>query len=215
MDIISDTLFSPEEKFRDYVNERWYIKSDAAHRIDHIDDVWSNYCYLVNENRIRGLDRKIIFLAVYMHDIFTGENRDIHNELASKFVLNSWRTKEKELLNLRECKESEIKLIADMVYWHRSSLVFNPKKFKKQEAEYITIIRAADKGAPIFSEWLVRTMKYHEHDKDPIKNARKFFIDKYGENGYAWKNDPTYKELYITHYDKFQEDLNEWLEETK
>ncbi|RLF08147.1 MAG: hypothetical protein DRJ64_01665 [Thermoprotei archaeon] len=211
MKIMSIELFEFEKRFREYMNSTYWCKNDIAHQMNHGDGVWMNFCYLVNTNHVYGLDRTICFIGVYMHDMYCSLNRETHNELASEFILNIANTKDKQLALVRDLPQKDIELIAEMVYWHRSSLEFNVKKFDNELGTYIKVMRAADKGKPDFKSWVERSMKYHEGSENQIENVKKHFIEKFSEDGYAWKNDSNYKELYKKDYEIFQKELKEWL----
>jgi len=205
-------LFKHEKEFRRYMELAYYRNNDNAHQIDHADDVWAEFCKLaITMESTFKVDRRIVFYAVYMHDMFSGTMRKLHNTIAKDFILGIELADDEELDVLKTFSKDDLKLIADMVYYHRASVTI-PSDLSNTTKTYVNLIRAADKGAPIFSEWLERSLKYHKGDIDPVKEVRKHFIEKFSEDGYAWKNDPTYKELYKDEYEVFQKELKEWLE---
>ena len=196
--------------FRNVLNELFYSKNDVAHQIDHIDEVWLNACDLINDNGIIGIDRTILFFGIYLHDIFSGVDRKNHNLLAGYYILDYGYREHSELKILDYLSDFERKIIVDMILFHRSSI--NIKDYKPSDPsryQYVNLIRAADKGAPIFSEYLERSLNFNGGD---IENVKKHFIEKFSEDGYAWENDPMYKELYRNEYEIFQKELKEWLE---
>lgn len=204
-------LNKDELKFRDILNRKFYYTTDEAHRIDHIDDVWRSAVMLINRypERFNSIEREVLFLGIYCHDIFSNpEDRKIHNQKASEFVLGlSEGNLPKGFKLFKNLSRKQIFTVSDMVYWHRSSLTYDGENI------YIKIIRAADKGAPIFDKWLERSMKYHKGEPDAVKNVADHFKEKFSEDGYAWKKDSEYKELYLEEYKQFQKDLKEWLKE--
>jgi len=205
-------LYKHEEEFRRYMELAFYRVNDQAHQIDHADDVWREFCKLAtNMENVFKVDRRIAFYAVYMHDMFSGDLRELHNIIAKDFILGIANADDEELGILKTFPKDDLKLIGDMVYYHRSSVTV-PDGLSNTTMTYVNLIRVADKGAPIFSEWLARSLKYHKDSEDPIEEVREHFIEKFSEDGYAWKNDPTYKELYKKEYKVFQKDLKKWLE---
>jgi len=206
----SPELSNEEKKVRECLDSEFYSKNDEAHMIDHVDDVWSEICKLINEHTIE-VKREVVFLGVYLHDIYSGPYRKVHNVLAKDFVVNAQRKGIEYLDMLITLEDHELQQVAEMVYWHRSSLHPEEDWFTEKEWELINLVRAADKGRPIFKMWLDRSLKYHIGEEDCIENVKKHFIEKFSVDGYAWKNDPSYKELYINEYEIFQRDLKEWL----
>ena len=205
----SPELSNEEKKVRECLDSEFYGKNDKAHMINHIDDVWRETCELINEHAIE-VKREVIFLGVYLHDIYSGPYRKVHNILAKDFVMNAWRRDVEYLNMLVTLEEHELQQVAEMVYWHRSSLHPEEDWFTEKEWELINLIRAADKGRPIFKIWLERARKYHGDEKDAVENMKKHFLEKYVPEGYIWK-DEEYKKLYINDYTTFQKDLKEWL----
>jgi len=208
-----EKLTSNEKNIRKFLIKKFYSRNDKAHRADHVDEVWHNICDLVERSGKVGYDRKVLFLGVYLHDIMCWRDRDLHNTLAKDFIDNEEYKKYPELGIIDTLNKMELQTVKDMVYWHRSSLaVEDYEPTYPGSLDYVNLIRYADKGAPIFSDWLKRSMDYHRGKPNQIEEVKKHFIEKFSEDGYAWKNDPGYKEAYYKEYVQFQKDLKEFLE---
>lgn len=205
-----------EADFREKMDEAYFKKNDRAHQIDHIDNVWKNMVNLVNRSNLKHyFKRDILFLAVYMHDMYCWVDRKNHNILVADLLEKKEYGKVTELSVLSYMFDNEIETIKEMVLWHRSSMKIEEYvPGENDNLAYINLIRHADKGAPKFKPWLERSMKYHENDDNQIECVRNHFIKKFSKDGYAWKNDPGYKNAYPKEYGQFQIDLEKWLEET-
>ena len=202
-----------ESNFRNYMDKVFYSNNDDAHRIDHVDGVWDNIVKLINRDKVNVYNRNIVFLAVYLHDMYCWKDRATHNKLVLDVLVDEGFVNDSMLCVLAELNCAEMDIVKDMVYWHRSSLDFSAYKPAQQYIRpYVEVMRWADKGAPVFKDWLERSLKYHHGEENAVGNVKKHFIEKFGKDGYAWKNDPGYATAYADEYDVFQEDMEEWLE---
>ena len=202
-----------QEEYLNYLNKRFYQKNDKAHRIDHIITVLNNAASIVkNQNDL--YNGKIVFVAISLHDIFCSVDRAKHNNLIRDYLINKDYLNDCIIANmLADFSDKELELIIDMVYWHRSSLnIAEYKPRKRYFLKYVNLIRYADKGAPMFKPWLERTMA---HNNGNIQEVKKHFEEKFLPDGYAWKNDPGYKNTYLKEYEVFQKELSTWLKDIK
>jgi len=184
--LINSKLTKVEKGVRNYLNHTYYINNDLAHQIDHADEVWTNACEIINNNKIKGVDRDVLFIGVYLHDIYSNKKqRHVHNIFAYEEIL--------------------------MAKYHRSSLIVSEDAKKKLGAnyKYVYIIRIADKGKIDLKTIIKRSLYFNNGNTiyEAISNIINHIEEKYGPDGYLWKNDPEYKELYHDEYEKLQEDI--------
>lgn len=174
------------ENFRRDVREFYkehYRDGDAAHLIDHADDV-CDLALKINTD----LDEKLIILAAYLHDMFNATNRAIHNELAFEYVL---KAQDKFLTQL---SKDELHTVAHAVLEHRAS--FKGEFYSKLSE----LISAADRGLPNLEAIVVRSMKFNNANADDVYAHIK---DKYGSGGYA-KYPDVYREIFKEELEAFQ-----------
>ena len=165
---------------RGYYNKKFYVNNDAAHMIDHADEVVDG---LLELNKEYKYPEKIAILTGYIHDIFTGSNRENHHILASHYVLGR---KDKYLKKLGK---NDLQLIADAVLQHRASY---KGEFTSTLSEMISV---ADKGKPIFIEVVKRSLKYHKESPNRVLEVYEHLKDKFGTYGYS-----KYADMYLKLY---------------
>jgi len=211
--MFDNELTNHERQVRLFLKEEFYDENDDAHKIGHIDEVWSNICELINNNEFKfNINRDIIFLAVYLHDIKSGENRKRHNILAALLVREKYFLNYPILNFMDELDEYDLYTISTMIYHHRASMIVNETLVDSEERlVYINLLRAADKGKPIFKEVLNRATLYHKGDDDMKENVKAHLIEKFGSEGYFWENDLAYKKIYENEFKQFQIELNEYI----
>jgi len=171
------------QKVRAYYEED-YAKNDLAHQMDHADGVVEGGLIINRKLKLK-VDEKLIILAGYMHDIFTGAHRKEHHTLAYDYVMKIGG----KLWNL---SRHETKLVANAVKEHRSS---GDGIFTSTLSE---IIAAADKGRPDLTDYILRSFKYHlktESKDEAYKNVLEHLKEKFSSTGYA-----TYPDLYAKFY---------------
>ena len=166
--IIRDTYFN-------------YYKTDPVHSIRHCDDVFNNMIAINSTNGYL-IPYHIICIAAYTHDMFSGKDRENHHKLASDYILHC------NDVILSRLNKTDRKRIAKMVLNHRAST-----KIRKNTSTDIVCIRIADKGYPNLEAIIRRA------STDSSIDPEKFLIhikEKYGDNGYAYVNDPLWTEYY-------------------
>jgi len=212
--LINSKLTKVEKGVRNYLNHTYYINNDLAHQIDHADEVWTNACEIINNNKIKGVDRDVLFIGVYLHDIYSNKKqRHVHNIFAYEEILYNANINAKSPLSmlLSGFDHSDIDIIANMAKYHRSSLIVSEDAKKKLGAnyKYVYIIRIADKGKIDLKTIIKRSLYFNNGNTiyEAISNIINHIEEKYGPDGYLWKNDPEYKELYHDEYEKLQEDI--------
>jgi len=175
------------EEVRSYY-KHYYDKNDEAHKIDHADDVCNN-ALDINERLNLKIDKKEIILAAYIHDIFTGEDRKLHNKLAHDYVLLNT-----DDIFLKELDQITRNRIAIAVYEHRSSL-----QIVNFSGELAELIATADKGRLILTEMICRSYKYHYREGKKVNEIYQSIVEhlheKFGSNGYI-----EYPKLYMRAY---------------
>lgn len=208
-------LTEHEKKVRLFLKEEFYDHNDKAHMIDHVDKVWMNICELINDNTFDFIiNRDIVFLVVYLHDIKSGSDRKNHNVLAALFV------REKMFLNypilnyMNNLGDYNLFTISSTIYNHRASMTVDESLIDSNERlVYVNLLRAADKGKPIFKEVLNRTMLFHNDESEKEENVKKHLIEKFGSDGYFWKNDLAYRLMYEEEFKQFQIELKNYIKE--
>lgn len=155
---------------RKYYGDKFYISNDDAHGIEHADEV-CDLMLKMNKELSLNLDKTIIILAAYIHDIYSDdEGRAIHHQLANSYVLG---IKDKILNYLS--RDSKV-TIANAVKEHRAS-------YKGEFSSVLSeLLSSADRGYPNFQNIYNRALKYAKGNEEQTKLH---LIDKFGREGYA------------------------------
>ena len=175
-----------KKEVRDFYKP-FYTNGDAAHLIDHADDV----CELALEIN-KEFDEKLIILASYVHDIFNATDRKKHNFLAYDYV------KSRADSFLQELKDEELELVAHAVLEHRAS--FKGEFFSKLSA----IISSADRGLPDVEHTVIRSMRYNDAN---AQDVYEHMLDKYSTKGYA-KYPTIYQEIFDKELESFKKEID-------
>lgn len=167
------------KKLENYLNETIlpkYNEADKGHDIRHINNVYSfaenvrSRCF---ENEV---NKDMLKVAVYYHDLACKEDRENHHIKGSEYVLND--------TNLRQWfTENQINIIADAVMNHRASSG-NPT------TTIAKILYDADRSEVFLERILERSYEYYIGkgftDESVIKkNMYDHIKSKYGNGGYA------------------------------
>lgn len=154
-----------------------YEQNDAAHRIDHIDEVYQN-AIQINTVLGLGLDTGYLAIIVYTHDLFA-VHRNNHHDLAAAHLLT---TDEWYMTGID--KNTRI-LLANAVREHRAS-------YKGAYSSMLSeVLASADKGAPtnllamIERSFMYGRTKLALDTTDATIHAFKHMHEKFGRNGYA------------------------------
>ncbi len=182
-------------KVREYY-KKYYDLNDEAHRIDHADQVCINALEIMERLDIF-VNKQVIVLAAYIHDIKCNVNRKTHNILASKYVMDEW---DQDML-LSEMSENQRMTISIAVLQHRSS-------YKGERTSIVSnIIATADMGPVDLTETIMRSYKYNSEVPDKevrIINVYNHLKEKFGTSGYR-KYDKFYLDAYgdiVTEFNK-------------
>jgi len=191
-------MFFDRKKFREYA-KKYYALNDKAHQIDHADEVWNEAVRLVSKMNI-ALDKDLLYLAVYSHDIRVFMSRKNHHIHGYRWLLNS------KLELLKWFSSEEIMIAANAVLEHRSSSKLPPSN------KYSYILQLADKGRPNLDKILERSIKYHMSKEggsaDKITmHVGAHILEKFTRNGYAFSN-PNYRKVYADEIEDFFKEVN-------
>ena len=196
-------LDSQQREMVNVYNHIFYFKNDAAHKCDHMEEVYETMVDINHKLKLN-INDKLIFLTAYLHDAFEGVDRDKHEELAFYYVINIGDD------YISKLSKSERKRVAVAILNHRASY-----KNTLNDDSLTIILRIADKGKPDLDTMLSRSLRYtisndNSRDLNKIFEDVKFHMcDKFGRNGYAWKNkDDKYTEYYNESIDKLWDEID-------
>ncbi len=158
-----------------------YYESDPVHNIKHCDEVFNNMIAINSTNGYL-IPYHIICITAYTHDMFSSKDRENHHKLASDYILHC------NDVILSKLSKTDRKRIAKMVLNHRAST-----KIRKNTSTDIVCIRIADKGSPNLEAIIRRVSSKNDVYPEELLTHIK---EKYGDNGYAYVNDPLWTEYY-------------------
>ena len=172
---------------------------ETSHDVRHGDEVFKNMLELREHEFFNNFDFNIVGLAVmaYAHDMYADEDRANHHELAFKKIL---KRKPKFLKNL---PGQVFKNVCLAIRQHRASIVNI-----NTENQYVNIMRLADKGKPNISNIIKRAYLYSKEknknasNKTCVRLTLMHLLEKYSQDGYAFKNDVIYSKIYKTDIEK-------------
>jgi hypothetical protein len=161
----------------------FYLKTDSAHRMDHIDSVMSNairICHLMGWQE----HLPVVLVAIGVHDIYsTVELRADHHIRAFNWTLDN-KAKLKRRFGMTD---DDVMNVAYAALEHRGSY-----KGERYNGIVSEIMAAADRGIPSKDEvgsYLARSYLYaRSHGKsstDAKFHAIHHIQDKFGKNGYG------------------------------
>jgi len=187
------------KRVREYYKKH-YDLNDEAHRIDHADSVCEEALFIIDTLKLN-INKRMVVVAAYTHDIFCSVNRKTHNVLASKYVLNE---KDDEILN--EFSKGQRLSMAEAVLQHRSS-------YKGERSSILSrIIATADMGRVNIKYIILRSYKYHssngKSDIEIVDEIYEHLQDKFSSNGYR-KYDDFYMSVYGDIVNDFKKEVDE------
>lgn len=168
------------EKLKKYIEENIfpeYNKNDKGHDIEHINYVIERS--LKFAETVENINYDIVYTVSAYHDIGHHIDAKNHEKVSAEIFLKDQKIKS-------FFTEDQIKIIAEAIEDHRSSLEYEPRSV------YGKIVSTADKNTSI-DDVLKRTYSYYKKHKpdasleEIIEDSRLHLIDKFGENGYANK----------------------------
>ncbi|QXO09704.1 hypothetical protein pEaSNUABM11_00280 [Erwinia phage pEa_SNUABM_11] len=161
----------------------FYLKTDSAHRMDHIDSVMSNairICHLMDWQQ----HLPVVLVAVGVHDIFsTTDWRADHHIRAFNWTLDN-KAKLKKRFDMTD---DDVMNVAYAALEHRGS--YRGERYNGVISE---IMAAADRGIPSTEDvdnYLARSFLYARSHGKSVTDAKFHAIghikDKFGRNGYG------------------------------
>lgn len=160
----------------------FYSKNDDAHQEPHFEEVFTTAKVLRNYLNLPYRD-ELLLATAYVHDIFTGEDRENHHTLSSDFV----RERKLELLELVLTSE-ELWLLEYACLEHRASYEGG------FTSRYSQLFNAADRGRPLgWKDLFDRSVAYRStRDTNQViplykihRDVIDHLADKFSTKGYA------------------------------
>ena len=152
-----------------------YEKNDEGHNSEHVKRTIRNSLELAKA--INGVDQNMVYAVAAYHDVGHHIDAKNHEKISAKILLNDEGLK-------KYFSGDEIKVMADAVYDHRSSIKGEPRNV------YGKIISSADKMMTV-DDPLKRTYAYrlvHNPDcslEETIEESRQHILNKFGQKGYG------------------------------
>jgi len=177
---------------------------DPAHGMSHIRQVVRDGLQIVKWCGDNGITlpmnaAKLVVLAAFYHDWYTGICRGTHHVLAHDMIL----TRDPGLIGLDELDEEEVLTVSAAVHEHRASA--SPEKYHDVVAE---IVAAADRGAPDANTIIARGRLIGFTDS----KLAHITLRKYGSGGYV-KFPAIYTEFYgVDKIACMHADIDKWCE---
>lgn len=168
-------------------------RNDVAHWFDHVSAVIRQGLFLAHlvhaesSKELKQRSTRVIAIAALLHDTACWYDRDRHHDIAADWVLNL--VDSQEALDFYGLSPEEITPIAICIREHRASW---PHKRTSLDSD---IVAAADRGEFKIEECLRRSYLYGRFKKglaplDAMNHACDHIADKYGTDGYVYKNLP-------------------------
>ena len=165
-------------KLRKYIEENIlpsYERNDNGHGINHILYVIKRSMKFAKE--VEDIDINMVYTIAAYHDIGHYIDAKNHEKISAEMLLKDKKLKE-------FFTDEQIKIMADAVYDHRSSLKGEPRTI------YGKIVSSADRNT-LVDVPLSRTYEYrivhnpNETLEEIIEESRQHILNKFGEKGYA------------------------------
>ena len=183
-----DMEFAKAESALKELVRPYYDDNDAAHRMDHCEEVVSNIDYVCRSIAVTPYVHRLATIAAYAHDVHSDQRKN-HHTLAGEWVLNQ----SEYLQDLFDIDEADVKTIAKACEEHRAS-------YNGEYSNLVSeILSAADRGPvkPLFvilrRSYAYATGKLGKTSPDAKVHAMEHMKDKFGRDGYAVRNEVWYK----------------------
>lgn len=166
-------------------------QNDPAHDLYHVLGVCKTGIQIFDHYQpvfnLTERDKLIVMMACLLHDIGCRYQRKYHHitghGLVYEYIHKHWPG---------EFNEQELACIAQCVLEHRSSGRFKPTSFLSE------IVSVADTGAPDIDLYISRAIMFrlsgadgeYNRKEDILYEVERHLIDKFGEEGYHWRNYP-------------------------
>jgi len=174
-----------------YENVLSYYKNeielnDTAHNLNHVVNVYNR---MVDIDHILNLsiDKKMILLAAFLHDLKCHVDRKKHCLLSTYYVTDCYYNTGCKDPFINQLTEEEVIILADAIIKHRASGNGIP------EEGLAGLLYAADKDTPILEDIVLRSYKYDNNYEHILVHMQ----DKFSSIGYLKYNN-YYKEYYGT-----------------
>ena len=158
--------------------------NDAAHDLNHVINVYNK---MVNIDSMLNLsiDKKMITLAAFLHDLKCHIDRKKHCLLSANYVTDCYYSLSCKDSFIKQLTEEEVTILADTIIKHRASGNEIP------EEGLAGLLYASDKDAPILEDIVIRSYMYDNNYDHVLAHMQ----DKFSSEGYLKYNN-YYKEYY-------------------
>jgi len=158
--------------------------NDLAHDLNHVINV---YLKMVDIDKVLdlGVDKKMILLAAFLHDLKCHVDRKKHCLLSANYVTDCWYTNDCKDPFIKQLTEEEAIVLSDAIIKHRASGNEIP------EEGLAGLLYASDKDAPILKDIVLRSYRYDNNCERVLNHMQ----EKFSSEGYLKYNN-YYKRYY-------------------
>jgi len=172
-----------------YLNVLSYYKdeielNDAAHDLNHVVNV---YIKMLDIDKVLnlGINKKMILLAAFLHDLKCHVDRKKHCILSAYYVIDCYYNVGCKDPFIKYLTEEKVIILADSIIKHRASGNEIPEK------GLAGVLYASDKDAPILKDIILRSYEYDNNCERVLAHMQ----EKFSSEGYL-KYNKYYKEYY-------------------
>ena len=171
-----------------YLNVLSYYKdeielNDAAHDLNHVVNV---YIKMLDIDKVLnlGINKKMILLAAFLHDLKCHVDRKKHCILSAYYVIDCYYNVGCKDPFIKYLTEEKVIILADSIIKHRASGNEVPG------SGLAGLLYAADKDVPLLEEIVLRSYEYGSNCEHVLKHLK----EKFSSEGYLKYN--IYYKLY-------------------
>ena len=157
--------------------------NDKAHDLKHVVNVYSKMIDM-NKTLNLNIDKKMIILAAFLHDLKCHVDRKKHCLLSANYVTDCWYAKDCKDPFIQQLTEKEAIVLSDAIIKHRASGNEVPG------SGLAGLLYAADKDVPLLEEIVLRSYEYGSNCEHVLKHLK----EKFSSEGYLKYN--IYYKLY-------------------
>jgi len=157
--------------------------NDKAHDLKHVVNVYSKMIDM-NKTLNLNIDKKMILLAAFLHDLKCHVDRKKHCLLSANYVTDCWYAKDCKDPFIQQLTEKEAIVLSDAIIKHRASGNEVPG------SGLAGLLYAADKDVPLLEEIVLRSYEYGSNCEHVLKHLK----EKFSSEGYLKYN--IYYKLY-------------------
>ena len=171
--------------------------NDLAHDLNHVINV---YLKMVDIDKVLdlGVDKKMILLAAFLHDLKCHVDRKKHCLLSANYVTDCWYAKDCKDPFIQQLTEKEVIVLSDAIIKHRASGNEVPG------SGLAGLLYAADKDSPMLEKIVLRSYEYDNNCEHVLKHLK----EKFSKEGYL-KYNVFYKMYYgTTNIDRVYDEIN-------